>query len=186
MTPKIPKRRQNSDSTLLKGKSGIFLVSSQPQDYAHHKIALLKLLTSHYSKGIFISFNLSCQRMTSEFVEQKINPSRVLFIEGIGSERRVSQFSNENCYTLRGPRSLTELSIIILKKLEDKNIQYVFFDSVLTLLTYNGPETTERFIHYLTRRLRDRDIKCVFLSIEGDASQFNTLISQFCDRFILL
>jgi len=44
---------------------------------------------------------------------------------------------------------MTQMSIAITNAINNGGYQFVFIDSMSTMLIYNSPESTEKFMHYL-------------------------------------
>ena len=114
--------------------------------------------------------------------KEKIDKEKVYCIDAIS--KRGKNLPQDHCYFLNSPESLTELSIILTKVLEQE-YGYVFFDSLSSLLIYNDLETVERFVHYLTGKLKSLRIKGIFLSLDDAKSrELLPVVSPFFDAHV--
>lgn len=120
--------------------------------------------------------------MLEIFDKENIDTKRLLFIECTGQEQKSKV---NNCVSLKSNQSLTELSLSISEACKNKKNQFIFFDSVSTLLIYNNLETTERFIHYIVNRIKNLGLFMVLISIDEEKSnKLLPILSQFCDKII--
>lgn len=167
-------------------KENVTLVYTKPGEYKKYRNLLIRYLTKRSKlNGIYISFNQSYPRLVKDFKDDKIDTSKLFFIDCV-SKKTKQRKSTPNYYYTNGPQSLTELSIMISEKLKDKKIKFIFFDSVLTLLTYNDEKVSARFIQHVTSKLREEGVKGIFISIDEGTKKFHNTIAQFCDTEIHL
>ncbi len=161
---------------------GVYILITKSKDYLSVKYAAIKCLTKDKRFfGIYVSLNKSCIAITDELKEAKIDPQKILFIDGTGEGTTTSK----KCIALKSSQSLTELSLAMTEACKNKALKFIFFDSLSTLLIFNGQETTERFMHYLINKMRNMGIILIILSLEEERS--NKLIptlSQSCDKVI--
>ncbi|MBU0460862.1 MAG: hypothetical protein KJ771_08725, partial [Nanoarchaeota archaeon] len=90
-----------------------------------------------------------------------------------------------NCIFLGRNKSLTALSMAMTQASKQKEMKFMFFDSVTTLLIYNKLDSAERFIHYFINKVRNLEILMIIMSVEEDKTKkILPLLTQFCDGLI--
>lgn len=64
-------------------------------------------------------------------------------------------------------------------------MEFIFFDSVTTLLIYNKQETVERFIHFFLNKIKNMNILMIIISVEEKkTNKIIPILDQFCDGCI--
>ena len=183
MNPIQVRKKVIAQLAKIKSKKGIYTFVSKPEDYLAVNNAICSSLTQNLKfSGIYVSLNNSCKEMLEKFDKEKIDTNKLLFIESTGQEQK-SRINS--CISLKNNRSLTELSLSISEACKNKKNQFIFFDSVSTLLVYNNLETTEQFVHYMVNKIKNLGLFMVLISIEEEKSnKLLPILSQFCDKII--
>ena len=124
-------------------------------------LSLLSHLTEKLSMdGVYISYDKPSQRLFSASNKGK-KISEKLFI--IDAECSHGMKSPANAACLQSQTSLTELSVNVTKITHDQKYRFVVLDSVSGMATFNGQETTERFVRYLANKARGLDMACILI-----------------------
>lgn len=183
MNPVQVRKKVIAQLAKIKLKKGIYTFVSKPEDYSTVNKAIISYLTKKLKfSGVYVSLNKSCDSLSKELKAEKISLKQLLFIDGASQDQKSTL---ENCICLQGNKSLTELSLTLTEACKNKIINFVFLDSVSTLLIYNNLETTERFVHYIINKIKNLDIFVVLISIEEDKSnKLMPILAQFCDGVI--
>ncbi|MDO8511115.1 MAG: hypothetical protein Q7S55_03030 [Nanoarchaeota archaeon] len=163
----------------LKTKKLLLLSLNTPGYHQAHPF-ILKYLTEK-SKGIYISFNKQYFEIQSIIEKTGIDKDKVYCIDAISKKDKNLP---KGCYCLNSPESLTELSIVLTNLLKE-GYEFIFFDSLSSLLIYNDLETVERFVHYLTGKMKYLQVKGVFIILNDTKSRdLIQVISPFFDAHI--
>ena len=181
---KFEKSLQNKLASVAK-KKGIYLIISPPNKYKSVNATVLKYYTVKKKKnGIYVSLNKGYESVIENLKEQGVEISRLYFIDGI--TRTIDKEKEaKNCTFISNPGQLTELSLAITTAANTKKFDFLFLDSVNTLLIYNDLKTTEKFTHYLTARIRSSNIGGIILSLDEESSnKLIPIIIPFCDDSI--
>lgn len=179
----IPIKLKNE---LLKLKDqGAYTLIASPKNYSLMTASSLQYLTKLKKKtGVYMSLNLPCRKITEQ-LKNSTDLNKILFIDGTGERKEVNEEVNENCLFIQGAKSLTELSLTLSEACKNKEVQFVFFDSIRTLLVYNSLENTEQFLYYLINHLRRFNILLILASVDEEKSnKLIPFLSQFCDKCI--
>lgn len=118
---------------------------------------------------IYVTTNQPYENLISLFNEQKISLQNFYFIDCNSKATIKKKYAGENCYLLKNPRNLSDLSTVINDAI---SILYkspcLFFDSLTTLSIYHSSETMERFTIFLTNKLRLFNVKTIIFALESD------------------
>lgn len=96
-------------------------------------------------KNMFI---LDC--VTSSFSREK-PPEHVLFVPS--------------------PDALTDMNIAIIETMKNEKCDYLIFDSISTLLTYQKDALVARFIDFVLGKIKEFKGKTIFTCLEGDSKR---------------
>ena len=167
----------------FKNKKGIYTFISKPEDYHIVNQEIIRFLTKNLNiSGIYVTLNTSHCDMVKKFKAERVDTEKLLFIDNIETGGGCKA---HNCIFLGNTKSLTALSLGMSKACENKSMEFIFFDSVTTILIYNTLKNTERFIHYFINKIKNLDILMIVISIEEPKSnKLTSILSQFCDGCI--
>ncbi len=183
MSASSVKKKVLAELAKIKTKKGVYTFISKPEDYTAANIVIISTLTKRLRlAGIYVTLNKPCSAVSKELEREKINLKQLLFIDGTGEEKskKIS-----NCIYIQGNQSLTELSLAMTEAGRNKSTDFIFFDSLSTLLVYNSREITERFIHYIVNKGKSMNLFMVIISVEEERSnKLIPLLSQICDGCI--
>lgn len=126
----------------------------------------VKALASAYSKLCYTSLNKPYDKLLNEFKKNNIDAGKFFFIDCVSE--KIS--TGKNVLYVSSPRSLTELNITINKVLDAGDIQLTIFDSLSTLLAYEGSMTVIKFLHSIISAFRTYGSKCIFTCMKDDVN----------------
>ncbi len=171
----------------LKDPKGICIILSKPEDYHSVNLMVLNHLTVKMKLcGIYGTLNMPYSSLSTLLEKNDMDISKLFFIDCTG-ERITKNIKNGNCEYLKNPQSLTELSLMITELTNSGKFDFLFLDSISTLLIYNSLETTEKFAHYLINKIRILGLGGIIISLDDEKSnKIIPVISQFCDKCIRL
>ena len=167
-------------------KKGVYVVISNEEKYHQvNKIIISLLVKKLKKKGVYVTFNKEAEELKKELGKEKIDISKILFVDGITKKRNSLVKDSGNIMYIQGPTSLTELSLVLTSATNNGGFDFILMDSLSTLLMYNKPEIAERFSHYLITKIKDYELNTILLSIDEDKSnKIIGILSQFCDGVI--
>lgn len=146
---------------------------------------LIVLLKDQKLKCIYVSLNKEYKTLSKKIQSLGIQDSNIYFIEGV-SKIIGKPVKANNCMFISSPTSLTELSLAITTTINTGKFDFLFFDSLSTLLVYNDQKTTEKFSHYIINKIRDNDLGSIIISLKNDeeTKKLIPILSLFCDGCI--
>ena len=132
--------------------------------------------------GVYVSLNKDYKEITSELEKIKINTSNLFFIIGIEKSRKIEA---DNCVYTQGPQALTELSLTITNIINTGKFDYIFFDSISTVLMYNNLGVSQKFSTYIINKLKQNDLLGIIISLnEVQSNKIIPTIAQLCDHCV--
>ena len=150
-------------SKKLKNKEIHVVLSSDTQYNKINDMLLTIIIKEQKLKCIYVSLNKEYKILQKRLNSLGIDSSKMYFIDGTGKTVKA-----DNCTFLSGPHSLTELSLAITEAINTGKFDFLFFDSISTLLIYNTIKTTEKFSHYMTSKIRDNNLGSIIISLKKD------------------
>ncbi len=119
-------------------------------------------------KIIYVTLNKPVSMLLHGFEAKKIDSNRFFFIDGISGSSQRRESDDKKFVVLSGPTALTELSIEITKAKETGQFDYIFFDTISTLLIYNSPKRCLQFSYFLLTKLRDFELSGLIIYLKSD------------------
>lgn len=151
--------------------------------YSSTLLENIKQLSSVYSKICYVSLSTPYEELTENFKKSGIDNSKFFFIDCI--TEKIKEARKDNILYVSSPRALTELNITINKVLDMNEIPLTIFDSLSTLLVYEGSMTVIKFMHSIISTFRTYGAKCVFTCMKDDINaDMMKDLNMFADRLI--
>jgi hypothetical protein len=168
----------------------IILIRTDPAVYLPLRWKLLnKFKTTELA---LISMNAPHYEIFNGLSEMGIDPQKFFIIDGQTQRtetcalNKALKLNSARHTTFPGaPGSLTGLSITMRRLLEKNKFGLVILDSLSTLMIYNEPKQTQKFVHSLIEKLRSAGVPGIFIALEG--TQYSDDIrgmTQFFDSII--
>ena len=121
--------------------------------------------------------------MKEVFVKSKVNHDNFLFIDGISKSFKASEKDKQVLF-VDSPGALTEISLVITKSLKH-NFDYLIFDSLNNLLTYQDKNTVTKFVSSIVTKIKSSKTKAVFLAVKtADNEDVIKKCSMFVDAIV--
>ena len=152
----------------------IVIVLFAPEKYNESLKTALDFLKKSNRKICYVSLNKPFTNI------EGYGKGNLMIIDCVTASVKKPQ-SHENVEFVSSPKALTEMSIAIKKAIE-KGYDFLFFDSVSTLLLYNDKFTTLKFIHSIISMLRTMNCKGMFVILEDSDNDFIKDLSMFADN----
>lgn len=149
------------------------------------EIFLSALLKIQKLKGVYVSLNKEYEVMEKRLKSMGIDTSQLYFINGINKTAENTANATHHIF-LSSFQSLTEISLAITNVINSGEFDFLFLDSLSTLLIYNDSKTIEMFCHYLINKLRHHQLSGIVLCLKEDkeGQKLIPIIAQFCDACI--
>ena len=159
------------------GENKIVLVIIPSKKYSTASLKIAKKLSQ--KKLCYVTTNKTSGSLNESFSKKKVKMENVIFVDAISKSLGTSS-KDEQSIHVSSPGALTELSLVIRKVLKH-NLDYLVFDSLTNLLTYNKAETVSRFISSLASTIKKSGTKGVFYAL--DVAEHKSMI-QKCGMFV--
>lgn len=180
MSSKIINKINNELKSMKKSK-GIYAVITSPQDYREVVDGAVKSLTKTSKlEGIYVSVNVNSDILLEKFKKQGANVKKLVMIDSTGEK-----VNNPQVIVVDQPKSLTALSLVIGETAQAHDFDFIFIDSLSTLLMNNSVEATEKFIYFILNKMRNMHLGSMVIALEDTSSaKLINAVSQFCDKVI--
>jgi len=149
-------------------------------DYNRNMVENLKALSG--SSVLYITLSKTFDSLKNLFEKKGINTGNLVFIDAISKTmKKVKEV--DNCYYVSSPGALTELSLVLTKFLKH-DFDYLIFDSIDAMLTYQKEGTAIRFLSSIINKIKGTKTKAVFYDIGQVADSFTEKASTIVDAVV--
>jgi len=147
--------------------------------------SLLKLNRelSEANAGIcYVTFAKPAHSLLEEFGKNGIKTGNFHFIDCIGRQANTCK-DGEGCSCISAPDEMREIGGVIMDVLDSGKYSLLIFDSISSMLLYNDPLKTVRFLNNLMIVLEEKRTKGLFRIMKNDVDKPPiTEIVLFADR----
>lgn len=166
----------------------IVLVVTPAVKYSDVNLRILKYLVNERKLyGIYVTVNRPCENLTTLLGKHGVDITKLYFIDAISAIATDHMVNTPQCIYLENPQNLTELSITLtelVKRIPGEH-NFLFMDSLSTLILYNGMGSVRKFAHFLATRMRSLNLSGVFISLEEETDkQLIAHFTQVCDKVL--
>jgi len=169
-------------SSELEANRTILLILS-PDD---HK-SLSDFITPIRKKRIcYVSLSRTYDSVQKQMKEIGVDPDDLFVLDAV-----TSSFSREKpppkVVFIPSPDALTDLNIAIIETVKNEKCDYLVFDSISTLLTYQEDPLIARFIDFIVGKVKSLKGRALFTCLGSDSkTQAISEISLHVDKIIRL
>jgi hypothetical protein len=163
----------------------VLVIYSKPSDHPIVNRLCNDLLTNVLNyKGIYVTVSEPADSLISIFQKGGIKTNMIHFMDCTGKKTKFDSKSG-NLTFIGGPKELTKISLVFTELSNTGKYDYVFLDSITSLLLYNSFETTEIFIEYLVGKIKSLGICGIVLSLdESNSKRLFPTIGKICDKIV--
>ncbi len=137
-------------------------------------------------KVVYINFNKTYFSLKEMFEKKGVDLTNFVFVDGITKTIKNTADSTEGCYYVTSPQALTEISIK-LSKLLNHRFDFVIFDSITNLLTYNNKNNVIKFVSNTVARVKENKTKSIFYALSlTEQEAIIKEVGMFADKIINL
>lgn len=159
-----------------------YVIVAESESYREVADTAIKLLTKDIKlKGVYACLNTNADILLERFKKIGADMSKLVLIDSTGDK-----IKNNQTIVVDSPKSLTALSLTIGETVQAHEFDFLFIDSLSTLLMYNSLEATEKFVHFMLNKMKNMHLGSIVIAMEGgkDSDKIVPIISQFCDKVI--
>jgi hypothetical protein len=165
----------------------LFIVSIKK--YPSFALSMIKHLNKKGWAGIYVGVVKPYADVAALFKKNGIDVEKIYFIDCISKSVAFDKMVETARVSYLMPGDLTGLGIAVDEGInhltQESDKVFVFVDTLSTLLIYSSAQTLAKFSHFLTGRLRLKNLRGVILTLEKEAEKsFLASISSFCDAVI--
>ena len=146
----------------------VFVIQSQ--QYSKSMGDITGVMTKIKEGVCYVSLNKPCRVIETNLKKSGVSTEKVYFVDAVSSKVG-SMEPGVRVIFVSSPQALTELSIAINKCLGIDGIDSVLFDSLSTLLVYEGASSVIKFVHSIINTMRVKDKSCVFTILKEDLKE---------------
>jgi hypothetical protein len=162
----------------LAGKQTVLLVVPSKKYDAVTKQTVKKLATK--GSVAYVTLNKTFEALTTSFKKAKVNTENIVFIDAISKTLMSKPPQTDHAYYLNSPGALTEMSLVISKFVKHE-FDYIIFDSITNLTTYNKGPVIHKFVSGLARKAEGKKTKFVFIAL--DLPDQKSMVQQ-CSTYV--
>ena len=160
----------------------VVLLTVNPVVYQTGVMDAIRYFSGRFGKGLYITLNKPSAVLQAVFERGGLARESLMFIDSITN---TSEHTTETCHFLGRMRELTDLGIALAKMISEKEVNFVFVDSISTLLIYNDSNSVARFCHSVTEKLRNLNLPAALVLVEMEEGKgIAAQLAQFCDAYV--
>jgi len=160
----------------------VVLLSVNPVIYQTRVVDAIKYFSERFGKGLYITLNKPSAVLQGVFERSGLPQESLVYIDSITN---TPEHVTETCHFLGRMRELTDLSMALAKMMSEREVNFVFVDSVSTLLIYNDSNSVARFCHAVTEKLRSLNLPAALVLVEMEEGKgIAAQLAQFCDAYV--
>ncbi|MFH1587610.1 MAG: hypothetical protein ABID38_07170 [Candidatus Diapherotrites archaeon] len=163
----------------------VMLVIVKSKNYESTILAFMDIfLNDQKLFGTYITTNKPFRKILSRFLEQGIKADNLFFIDCVTKEAPEERVGGVKVFS---SQNVTEINVLLDKaiKTKKKGAEFIFLDSISTLLVYNEEKTVEKFVHALLERIYHWKTKGIFITVETKANELIVEnLSLFFDKIV--
>ncbi len=179
-----------SDDALLKEVFGdlpegsIVLLETSVEKSLNTGIGSVKIMAKN-NKGSILSASRPCSNLLNLYQKNGIDTKNLFIFCCLCNSQGVKADSTRNVMHLEGPSNLTNISICLNKRMNNKDDRFVFIDSVTSMLIHNKPDVFAKFVHNILTKMRNNNVSGILVSLEGETNkEVRAEIAQLCDKVV--
>lgn len=154
--------------------------------YSERVKEIAKIVSKLSERVCYVTLNKPYKTLLKDFEKSKIDSNKFFFIDCVTKKVKNEEASGQVVY-VSSPKALTEINIVMKKVLNAGKIDSTIFDSLSTLLVYEGSHAVVRFSHSIISMFRTLGSKGILISLREDMQ--NELINDlnmFVDKVVEL
>ncbi|MCK5548335.1 MAG: CBS domain-containing protein, partial [Thermoplasmata archaeon] len=134
--------------------------------YPMDSISIIKAVSKAIPKLLYVTVNKPYFSLVETLKNKGVKTDEFYFIDASSGDTGTPK--GKNFEKVSGQSDMTEIMVAIEKNLKTKRYSGVVFDSISTLLAYQNEEMVIRFAHSLINKLREMNVKGIFLCTKED------------------
>ena len=177
-------KKDNEMLKLGQMKDYVALAVVDSKKYQKTNISIIKSLVKNNTPGVYVTLNRPYENVKEMLSKEDIDLKKIIFIDAVTKTAGGKVEKKKNCLFIGGPKNLSDISIAMdqaIMAIPTKE-KFLFFDSLSTLLLYNGIYVVAKFVHFLSGKMRIWKVKGIIISLrrEKDKELIDHLESM-CD-----
>jgi allophanate hydrolase subunit 1 len=167
------------------------MLEAEAENCLKYVLDVLKALTNHGYKGIFIPTSRTAPDIISMCRKNGINQENIIFIDGV-SEKNIThpvQFEDSSNVTyVDSLNALDRILFVVNRRAKNlKGEKFLMLESVSLPLVYNKKEDFEVFIHRLLTKRKNMGIDLAMVVAEKEVSEdVKLVIRRLCDDVVAI
>lgn len=162
-------------------KSQSTVVVCKKENPADVLVKLCESMKKKYKKICVVTINKPYSLLIKKFNERKVDYSKFYFIDCV-SASMMEQIPSKQCTYISSPKALTELAINLNNL--PKDVDLVILDNFSSLVFYNDPFLSLRFMNSVTSKFRKNSLNSICLVVGETKPEVLTDLSLFADKII--
>ncbi len=166
-------------------EKGVILLTIDSSNYLDTNTKMVKALANSGLRGVYVTLNYPYGYLKKKLAESGVKVENIHFVDMITKASGIQTEKKEDCTFIDNPAGLTDLGIVLAGLLPGKD--FLFLDSLSTMLLRNESRSVEKFSQFLSARVRAYGVKAVFVSLKRKEDEdIIKTVSQFADEVILV
>lgn len=163
----------------------LVILSPKNANYSDSILKIIKYLNEDLKgDGGIVIFNRPYEDYIKLLKSNKIKTEKLKFIDCVTKLSKKEPGKEDNVLFIRNPMNLSDIAIGITQVISSMKSKekFLVIDSLSTLLIYHDSSTITQFMHFVSSKLRNENVKGVIVLLERDMKeQIGSVVSQFAE-----
>lgn len=147
------------------------LVLELERGYYKTGLANANRVASKKFKSIcYIALSKPASAVSQDLRAEGIETGKYSFVDCV-SKKAGHEKPPRNTVFISSPKALTELAIVLSKKLHNDGPEMLILDSISSMLVYNDELSVVKFLHFLMVAVKGTKAKAVYLIMRSDLAR---------------
>jgi hypothetical protein len=129
-----------------------------------------KIASDNFNSICYIALSKPAAAVKDDLKKGGVDVKKYDFVDCISKKSRIKKLPKNTTF-ISSPKALTELAIVLSKKLHDEKFDMVLLDSISSMLVYNTELSVVKFLHFLMIAVKSTKAKAIYVIMRNDLAR---------------
>ncbi len=126
-----------------------------------------KIVSDNFKSICYIALSKPASAVMDDLKKEGVDIKKYSFIDCVSKKSRLKKLPKKTTF-ISSPKALTELAIVVSKKLHDEKYDLVLLDSISSMLVYNNELNVVKFLHFVMIAIKATKAKAIYVIMRND------------------